>query len=320
MIDLSISIVNRSGWGLLRQCIESIKASTHRISYQIIVVDNASTDGSPTLLRKCFPEITTIENSTPHGYGASHNQAMHLSGGRHFLALNNDVVVREGALDCMCELLDRSPQVGLLGCRLLTPDGGLQVSCAHESSILRILALDFVPTAIPLHRLRLREWMREWPHDRERRVDVVQGSCMLCRGELLRKLGGFDEQFEFFREEFDLCRRNRSAGYQVVFTPAAEIVHLGSQTVKLFRNELYAVFIESRYKYFLKHSGRLAAHTVVASAFGGILARLLVHAAVGAMPGRRGAESAQKVRLFASMLRWFFRPERPWRHSDRVRV
>jgi GT2 family glycosyltransferase len=311
-VDLSISIANRDRSDLLRDCIESIRKSTHRISYEIIVVDNASSDGSAAMLRERFPEVTVIESSEPRGYGASHNQGYAASRGRYFLILNNDMVVHDGAFDVMHERISRDDSIGLIGCRLRNPDGTLQISCARESTVSRTIASDLMPGVGLMETLGLREWMSSWAHDEERAVDVVQGSCMMLPRALIEQIGLFDEQFEFFREEFDLCRRVRLAGKKVWFTPAGEITHFGGQTMKSYRAEAQQTYFESRYKYFRKHFGRGRASIAAASAMTGTMLRFEAWTIASLLPGARGKQARERARFFRGMARWFFGAARPW--------
>jgi len=311
-VDLSISIANRDRKDLLKDCIDSIRSGTRVISYEIIVVDNGSSDGSVEMMRERFPEAKLIVNRVPRGYGASHNQAYAESTGRYFLVLNNDMIVHEGAMDIMHRRISRGDGVGLLGCRLLNPDGTLQTSCARESTLLRMIAADLAPGFLPLERIGLREWMSEWAHNTEREVDLVQGSCMMLPREVIENVGLFDEQFEFFREEFDLCRRVRLGGYKVLFTPEAQIVHFGGQTMKSYRAEAQQTYYESRYKYFRKHHGKGAASIVALSAFVGTIVRLAAWSLASVLPGGRGRKARQRLHFFAGMTHWFFAPARPW--------
>ncbi len=309
-VDLTISIANRNGKDFLRGVLDTIKAGTRTISYEVVVIDNASTDGSREMLRDEYPEVRLVLNETPRGYGASHNQGYEASVGRYFLILNNDMTVDDGALDAMVARIREDASIGLLGCRLRNPDGTLQTSCGREASILRMIADDFLPARVPVEKLGLREWMRDWAHDVERDVDVVQGSCMLLPREVFGEVGQFDESFEFFREEFDLCRRVKLSGRRVLFFPGAQIVHFGGQTMKTIPIPAYQTFFESRYKYFIKYSNKPAALAVMCSAFVGITARLAGWSVLRAVRGDGNARDKQK--LYAAMVPWFFSSARPW--------
>jgi hypothetical protein len=277
-----------------------------------VVVDNGSTDGSRAMLRDEFPEVRVVANETPRGYGASHNQGFGASRGRYFLVLNNDMTVCDGALDAMIERMGRGDGIGLLGCRLRNPDGSVQVSCGRESSVLRMVADDLIPAAVPVEWLGLREWMREWGHDVEREVAVVQGSCMMLPRDVFESAGGFDEGFEFFREEYDLCRRVRMLGRRVLFFPDAEIVHFGGQTMKTIPLPAFQKFVESRYKYFAKYWGRGAARAVTCSAFVGAAIRWATWEAVGVLHLRSARLTSEKRALYRTIVPWFFNGVRPW--------
>jgi len=317
-IDLTISIANRNGREFLRACLSSIRETTRHSRYEIVVVDNASTDGSLEMLREEFPEVLVVANETARGYGASHNQGFAAGQGRYFLVLNNDMIVLPCALDAMVARMDRSDDIGVLGCRLQNPNGTLQPSCSRESTILRILMDDFVPKPVPLERIGLRQRMRNWAHDTERDVHVVQGSCMCLPRRIFKDAGRFDEQFDFFREEFDLCRRVRLMGKRIVFFPGATIVHFGGQTMKRVSRLAYEMAFESRYRYFVKHHGRFSGAVVIVSAFLGVLTRLLLLIVVWMIPfvrNRKGL-TADIVR-YKQTLNWFFEQHRPWMAAGR---
>lgn len=317
-MDLSVLIANRNGRALLRDCIESINRGTREISFEIVVIDNASSDGSREMLEWDFPAVQVVRSETALGYGASHNLGFRHSRGEYVLILNNDMIVGDGALDKMMRRARAGDRVGMVGCRLRNSDGSLQPSCGRDGTVLRTIADDVFPFRTPFERLGIREWMREWSHDRERFVEVIQGSCMLLPRSVFEAVGGFDESFHFFREEFDLCRRVRDAGYQVLFYPDAEIVHLGGQSMKSIPVDAMEYFFDSRYKYFKKHSGPIAACAVVASGFIGVVARLIAWEVRSRLrPG--DVDHALRARgKYRHISAWFFGRPRPWFSSGNV--
>jgi hypothetical protein len=316
--DVSISIAHRNGRDMLLDCIASIYESTHDVSFEIIVTDNCSTDDSVEAVRRHFPDTVLVVNGTPRGYGASHNQGFAASRGRAFLVLNNDMLVKDGAIDAMYRRLQRGDGAGLVGCRLLNRDGSMQVSCATHSSLWRVACSDILPEALRFEALGMHEWLENWTHDTERDVDVVQGSCMMLPRSIVDDIGLFDEQYAFFREEFDLCTRVREAGHRVVFTPDGEIVHFGGATMKTDLGQRYREVIESRYRYFRKHSGPMTALGVVASGYIGVLIRAVKNGLASLVPGGSRAQHAADARRYASMLPWFFESARPWRGGVRL--
>ena len=135
MNDLSISIVNTSNRALLEQCLDSIRSTVRHATYEVLVVDNNSSDGSAEMVETRFPEMQLIRNAERLGYPASHNRALRRSSGRYVLVLNEDMLMLPGALDTMVAFMDEHPEAGMLGCRLLNPDGSLQPSCRAFPSL-----------------------------------------------------------------------------------------------------------------------------------------------------------------------------------------
>ncbi len=253
--NLSISIVNTNNRNLLRDCLASIYRTTERISFQIIVIDNASTDGSAEMVRSEFPSVELIINDARGGYGYSHNKGIAAARGQFILIFNEDMVVLPGAFDTMVDKLKSDPTIGVLGCRLLNPDLSLQHSCHRFQNLKTEIFENLFPGSFLLRESRFRTQMFDWDHDSEREVDVVMGSCMLIPGSVLHIVGGFDTRFFVYSEEFDLCKKIRNAGYRVVFTPEAEIIHFGGQTSKTMSIKMHLVYVESKLKYFRKYYG-----------------------------------------------------------------
>ncbi len=253
--DLSISIVNTNNRSLLRDCLASIYRTTARISFEILVVDNASTDGSAEMVQGEFPSVKLIINDARGGYGYSHNKGIAAARGQFILIFNEDMVVLPGALDTIVEKLKGDPAIGVLGCRLLNPDMSLQHSCHRFQNIKTEVFENLFPGSFFLRKSRFRTQMFDWDHDSEREVDVVMGSCMLIPRSVIDKVGAFDTRFFVYSEEFDLCKRIRDAGYRVVFTPEAEIIHFGGQTSKTMSIKMRLVYIDSKLKYFRKYYG-----------------------------------------------------------------
>lgn len=253
--DLSISIVNTNNRVLLKDCLASIYRTTERVSFEIIVVDNASMDGSAEMVRREFPSVRLIVNDARSGYGYSHNKGIEAARGRFILVFNEDMVVLPGALDTMVEKLKSDPAIGVLGCRLLNPDLSLQHSCHRFQNIKTEFFENLFPGSLFFRQSRFRTEMFDWDHDSEREVDVVMGSCMLIPRAVFDRVGAFDTRFFVYSEEFDLCKRIRDAGYEVVFTPEAEIIHFGGQTSKTMSVKMHLVYVESKLKYFRKYYG-----------------------------------------------------------------
>ena len=315
-IEVSIGIAHRNNYALLRNCVESIVDSTQGVSYEIIVVDNASTDGSAEAVVREFPRVRVIRNDIPRGYGASNNQAFAESTGRNFLVLNNDTLFKPRVLETLTEYLRDDTSIGCVGCRILNPDGSLQHSCSRRINIWTQFFDDLVPANLLAPRSKFRLRLYHWNHDEEREVNVVLGAFMLFPRRVFEQIGGFDEDFEFFAEEFDICERVCAAGYSVRFSPRASIVHLGGQTMEAEPIKHYITRQQSRQTYFKKHHSAFQALLFRCSAFVGVCLRLVGWSVAGIVARRRREDAKRMVAQYASVLPQILPWSRAWRSSS----
>ncbi len=227
-LDLSVIIVSYNTRTLLDACLKSVACSSSSLSLETIVVDNASTDGSAEQVREHHPQVRLIRNPRNAGFAAATNQGISIAGGRYLLLLNSDTVVLEECLDRVVRFADAHPEAGAIGCRVLNPDRSLQPSCLLFPGLLNIVLLATgLPKMLPRSRLFGREASTWWSYDSVRDVDFVRGCFLLLRREAIERVGLLDERFFMYAEEADLCYRIRKAGMKVLFTPDAEIVHVG---------------------------------------------------------------------------------------------
>lgn len=315
-VDVSIGVAHRNNYVLLRDCVESIVASTGDVTYEIIVVDNASTDGSAEAVARKYPQVRVIRNEDPRGYGASNNQAFAESTGRYFLVLNNDTLFKPRVLETLTEYLRNNPSVGCVGCRILNRDGSLQHSCSRQINIWTQLFDDLVPINFLAPRSKFRLRLYHWNHDEEREVNVVLGAFMLFPRSVFEQIGGFDEDFEFFAEEFDICERVHAAGHRVMFTPEASIVHLGGQTMEAEPIKHYVTRKQSRQTFFKKHHSAFQALLFRCSAFVGVCLRLLGWSVAGIVARHRREDAKKMVAQYASVLPQIVPWGRAWRRSS----
>ena len=253
--DLSVIIVNWNTKDLLHQCIESIKAHTKKISHEIIVVDNFSSDGSADMVEANFPDVTIIKNRENKGFGRANNQGLAQAGGKYILFLNSDVAVNENCLDVMFDFMEKKPDVGASSCKLTFPDGSLQHSCrvfpSFKVFFLMLLGLKYFFPNMKIFREYL---MMDWDHSDPREVDQIMGSFMFVRRDALDQIGSFDERYWMYFEEVDLCLRMKKAGWKVVHYPYASAVHFLSKSSEQW-DEMKRVseFQRSLLKYFRKN-------------------------------------------------------------------
>ena len=213
------------GWNVrefLRACLESLRPAWAGGQAEVIVVDNASTDGTAALVRDAFPTVRLLANATNRGFGAANNQGMAAARGRYFFLLNPDTVVLPGVLETLVAFLDAHPQAGMAAPRLLNPDGSLQRNAFRFPGLAQV-ALDL----FPLHP-RLLESALNGRYPQERRatepfaIDHPLGAALFVRRAVWEQTGGFDEGYFMYAEEVDWCRRIRQAGWSVWQVPAAE--------------------------------------------------------------------------------------------------
>jgi hypothetical protein len=259
-MKLSIVILCWNDLKVISDCLRSIFHGTKSLDFEVIVSDNGSTDGSIEFIRNNYPAVRVLENQANLGFAKGNNVGIAASRGEYILILNPDTIIHEGSLDKWITFADSRPQAGAFGCRVLNLDGSWQCSARPFPTIWRawIASLYLRPLAY-LSDIFIADTYTGWKGDTERLVDWQSGCCVMFRGELLKKLGGFDPRFFYHYEEVDLCRRTWEAGYSLVYTPDATITHLGGQSVNRFPLRFALETQRNRYRYFHKHYGRLGA-------------------------------------------------------------
>ena len=224
--DISVCIVNWRTCEALRKCLESLAAYSGGLRLQIIVVDNASGDGSVQMVQHEHPEVKLIVNDDNIGYAVANNQALRISRAPYKLLLNPDIIVKPGALPALLRFIEQHPSAGAVAPRLVYPDGQLQYSCrtfpTPDIVFWRALGLSKLFPRSPIFGKYRMTW---WDYTDERQVDQPMASALLLRGEALEQVGQFDEQFRIFFNDVDLCYRLQQAGWEIWLTPTAEIIH-----------------------------------------------------------------------------------------------
>ncbi len=296
---LSVTIVTGSSKEMLRDCLHSLIMDNADVPAEIIVVDNATQSGIVEMVGNDFPTVHLLVNTHRNGFAANQNRALRASHGDYILLLNDDTIVRPGALQVLTNFLDQHSETGLVGCRLTNPDGSLQKSCYKFPSPARSIAENlFLVAAFPNH-----PWWgdyRAWPHDQTRNVDFVIGAAMLARREVVETVGLLDESFFVYAEETDWCKRMRQAGWQVAFTPDATVVHYGGQSSVAMKNQQFVEFTRNQMRYIIKHHGVFGGAVYrVSMLLGAVLRITLWGIASLARPSKRAT-----VKLWWRILRW----------------
>lgn len=224
-MDLSISIVSWNTRGMLDDCLRSVYASTSDLRFEVIVVDNASTDGSPEMVRASYPQVKLIQNDCNAGFARANNQALRIARGRYFLLLNSDTLVSEGAFARMVAWMDAHPEVGACGPLLTNADGSLQPSWAAIPTLATELrgVHDRRVNGIDPSLMSVPQIEKLGPFE----VGWVGGACLMARRSAIDTVGPMDEGYFMYCEETDWCWRIRRAGYSVALFPGSTITHLG---------------------------------------------------------------------------------------------
>lgn len=246
-MDLSVVIVNWNTESLLRDCLRSVYDTVEGMTFEVIVVDNASSDGSVAMLKVEFPQVRRIENYENRGFAAANNQAFRVMTGRYALLLNSDTVLTGGAVRELYAFMEEHPEAVMACGQLLNADGSKQNSIAAFPTLLSLLVN--VPLLEILFPARYPSKRQEYPHPIE--VDSGIGACLIVRKSAIDGVGGLDERYFFFFEETDWARTMREAGWKIYHVPTARIYHFQGKSVGAdVRSRIH--FYRSRYLYFLK--------------------------------------------------------------------
>ena len=258
ILDVSIIIVNWNTRDLVSDCLRSIYDHVCDIAFEIIVIDNHSTDDSAEMIKNKFPQVRLIENPINRGFAAANNQGIAMAKGRYVLLLNSDTVLLDNAIARTVAFADSCPQAGIVGCRVLNADKTLQRTCFMFPSLLNLLlSSSYLYKLFPGSRFFGRERMTWWSADDVRKVDVVSGCFMLVRQNAINEVGLMDESFFMYAEETDWCYRFKEAGWKVIFAPIGEILHLGGQSSRKVREEAMIQLRLSILKFIGKHHSRM---------------------------------------------------------------
>lgn len=256
--DVSIVIVNWNTKRVLRECLQSVYKQTAGIQLETIVVDNASGDGSVPMIRGEFPQVTIVENDRNRGFAAATNEGIGKATGRYVLLLNPDTIILDNAIAKAVQFADDHPEAAVVGCRILNPDRTLQQTCFMFPSVLNMfLSSTCLYKLFPRNKFFAREDMSWWDAKDIREVEVVKGCFMLVRREAIKHVGPMDEDFFLYGEEADWCYRFQRAGWKVLFTPGAEIIHLGAESSKQAHIEMKLQLRGSVLLFMKKHEGRI---------------------------------------------------------------
>lgn len=249
--DLTVSMISTDNLGLLVPCLRSISDNTHRISLEVYLVDNASTYPLLSEVHRAFPEVQIIRNKQRLGFSTNNNLVLARGTGRYLMLLNDDTLVLDNALDNLVEFMDRNPEAGAVGARLLNPDGSVQPYCARFPNPIIEAIYPSINWSYSLGKM-----------DGAREVDSVCGAALLVRREVYESVGGLDTSFDpIYSEEVDWCYRIRNAGWKICALPSAQVIHYGSYTMNRAVPRKYELLLSHKAAFFRKHHGSREATT-----------------------------------------------------------
>ena len=250
-MDISIIIVNWNTRDLLKSCLESVLETIHDISYEIIVVDNASQDGSVAMLQEKYPHVRLIQNTENRGFGAANNQAMRIMTGQYALLLNSDAVLTENAVRELFTFMEAQSDAAMACGQLLNADGSKQNSIASFPNLLTLLT----NTSLLEYLFPNRYPSKRYNHDKPIEVESCIGACILVRKKAIEEVGMLDERYFFFFEETDWAYQMKEAGWKVFHVPTVFIYHFQGQSIgRDIQSRIE--FYRSRYQFFRKWKSR----------------------------------------------------------------
>jgi N-acetylglucosaminyl-diphospho-decaprenol L-rhamnosyltransferase len=255
--DLAVVIVNYNAGEYLQRCLESLKAAAGDTRLEIVVVDNASSDGSIGRARTAHGDVTFLVNGDNRGFSGGVNQGIRRSTAPFVLLMNPDAEISSGTLSALLKLAEDWPRVAAIGPLIRNPDGSVYPSGRVFPTILDAVGHAFLGPFRPDNRYSRAYTIADWDRMTPRVLDWVSLSCMLVRRSALQEVGLLDESFFLYGEELDLCTRFRDAGWEVLYTPEVEVTHAvgvsTSQASALWRQREHSKGV---YRYFAKHRAR----------------------------------------------------------------
>jgi hypothetical protein len=303
--DVSIVIVNWNTREITRNCLRSIREAAGPVEREVIVVDNASSDGSVDMIAAEFPEVRLIRNDANRGFAAANNQGMAVARGRYVLLLNSDTLVVDGAVAKAVAFADAHPRAGLVGCRTLCPNGDVQYNCYLFPGLLNL--------ALSLTKLQMLFWYKPffgryrlgwWDYRSVREVDGIAGCFMLARREAIEQVGPMSEDYFMYSEDTDWCWRFQRARWKVIYTPDPEIVHFGGCSASQAATDMHLMERRSLLLFLEKKSGRHVRWMANVMFCTATLCRVALLTVQRALGGRPGASTRDKWAKAMAALRF----------------
>jgi N-acetylglucosaminyl-diphospho-decaprenol L-rhamnosyltransferase len=226
-VDLSCIIVNYKNSESLKDCLESLYQTVQRIDFETIIIDNSENDLGLPPLKELYPKAQFVSNSSNVGFSKANNQAAKIAQGKVLFFLNPDTILFDQAIDSMYRYYCSHKEIGVLGPKVVDPEGSLQYSCRRYPTLWTGLfnRYSILSRLFPENRFTSHYLMRDFDHNEIRQVDWLSGCCLMVSKSIFEKSHGFDENYFLFNEDVDLCRTIKQAGKEVIYFPEATIIH-----------------------------------------------------------------------------------------------
>ena len=305
-MELSIVIINWNSHAYLRECLKSLGGKDDDLTWEIIVIDNASFDGSAQIVATEFPGVKFIQCERNLGFSGGNNQAARQAKGDLLLFLNPDTLVESDAPVQLAKAMRQLPEAGAVGARLLNTDRTLQTSCIQSfpTIINQILDSDLLRGWFPRSKL----WGMAALFEASKEplpVEAVSGACLMIKREIFERVGGFNEHYFMYSEDIDLCFKTHHAGFKNYYVPTASVIHHGGGSSRKARSAFSNVMLrESVYRFMRLHQGRVSAVLFRACLGVSALVRLPVAISVWLFQKSIGSETDAPVGKWFSILRW----------------
>jgi GT2 family glycosyltransferase len=302
-MDVTIAIISYNTEALLLACLHSIRRTCGDVTYEVVVVDNASVDGSVEAVRRTYPDVIVIQNPVNGGYAKACNRAAEASRARHVLFLNSDTIMKDGTVRSMMTALDLEPGLGAVSCLQRNKDEALLRSCFPFPSIREHLCHTvWLPPCVR----RVFGSPCELDFLRSQDVDWANGACLMVRTDVFKGIGAFDEGFFMYFEDTDLCRRLRNAGYRIRHLAEGEIIHVIGGSSSTMRSKLNVQWELSRIRYVDKHFPPFTRRMMKAWIAVGASLRL-----IGALGPNPSTAKESRFGAYATVVRRLWHRERP---------
>jgi GT2 family glycosyltransferase len=252
--DLSITICSWNTIDDLRLCLQSLRDAKDEANFEVVVVDNASKDGSPDMVEAEFPEVRLLRQDVNLGFTGGHNLAVAERKGTHAALLNSDTIVHSGAIRSLMAYWKDHPEAGIIGPKLLNPDGSLQFSCRRfPNPVAAAFRSTFLGRLFPNNSAASDYLMQDFDHDNPMEVDWISGAAFFIRKEVVDEVGLLDNSLFMYCEDTDLCKRAWDKGWKVVYVPDAVITHAIGRSTDRIANKMIVRHHRSMLRYYRKH-------------------------------------------------------------------